>query len=191
VTPPDQSGDALELSRPLLSRRTTLATGLGAAGLAAVTGAGCSVRVPGSEAPTPTPTPRPGRREPDAQAVVDLVDAFRRSVALLDDSRRQHPRLAPGIAPLVALERAHLAVLRKAAPPDSLPKAAPTAPAVPDRVPASRDQVIRMTETLREVCYAAAGRADSGAFARLLAGMGAALSQRLVVIRATLAEVTR
>ncbi|MEP6816367.1 MAG: hypothetical protein ABI873_12535, partial [Marmoricola sp.] len=65
---------------PLLSRRTTLGAGLAAAGVAA---AGCSVRVPGSAAPTASPAPRPGSLEPDVQIVVDLVNAMLQSVALV------------------------------------------------------------------------------------------------------------
>lgn len=169
--------------RQPLSRRTALATGLGAAGLAAVTGAGCSVRVPGRESPTTSPTPRAGRLEPDVQIVVHLVDAMQRSVALLQATRARHPKLAPMLAPLLAVQKRHLAVLRQAAPTGSLTSPRPSPVVVPTLAPRALDKALERTRGLRDACNSSAGRAESGKFARLLAGMGAALSQQLVVAK--------
>lgn len=179
---------------PLLSRRTALAAGLGAAGLAAVTGAGCSVRVPGRRSaatPTPTPAPRSGGVEPDVQLVADLVEAYQRSVALLTETRARHPRLAARLDPLLAVQRAHLTVLRRAAPKDSLEEKQPGAGAVPALAPRALSTVLAGARALRAKCYASSGKAESGPFARLLAGMGAGLSQRLVAFKMPPAERPR
>jgi hypothetical protein len=179
--------------RPPLSRRTAL-TGIVTAGLAALGGAGCSVRMPGSRpatTPTPTPTRAPGGLEPDVQLVVELVTAMQRSVALLEATRTRHPKLAARLAPLLDAEQAHLAVLRRAAPKDALsPGGAPT-PVVPEPAPRALVTVLERTEALRDECYTSSVRAESGKFARLLAGMGAALSQRLVAFRAAPARTPR
>ena len=169
--------------RPLLSRRTTLATGLGAAGLAAITGAGCSVQAPGGDSPASTPRQTHGGLEPDVQVVVDLVDGFRRSVALVHGTRARHPKLAALLAPLLALQKEHLAVLQKAAPQGSVPRGVVPALTVPGVTSKALDDVLERAEVLKQQCFSGAGRAESGAFARLLASMGAALSQRLVVVR--------
>ncbi len=171
------------LPRPLLSRRTTLVTGLGASALAAVTGAGCSVQVPGAASAETSASPGPGGLSPDVRTVVELVGALQRSVALLEDTRTQHPKLAAQVAPLLAVQRRHLAVLRKAAPTGSLPTGGPGSPAVAVRVSRALAHVVQTTEALRDTCYAAAGAAESGQFARLLASMGAGLAQQLVVVK--------
>lgn len=174
--------------RPLLSRRTTLVTGLGTAGLVAA-GTGCSLRVPGDASPTASATPGPVQLEPDVQIVIDLVRELRLSVRLLQDIRAEHLRLAPRVSPLIAVQRRHLEVLRQAAPADSLSVGPPATPAVPTGAAAALDQVVETTQALRDACYSGAGRAESGKFARLLAGMGAALSQRLVLDEAPPATV--
>ncbi|MGI9155884.1 MAG: hypothetical protein ACR2FG_04510 [Marmoricola sp.] len=172
-------------SRPLLSRRTTLAAGLGTAGLAAATGAGCSARLPGSASPAASTKPGSEGVSPDVQIVVGLVGAMRRSVTLLEDTRAQHPKLAAQVTPLLAVQRRHLAVLRQAAPADSLSAGRSSTPTVPARAARAMDQVLRTTEALRTTCYSSAAAAESGTFARLLAGMGAGLSQRLALAKAS------
>jgi hypothetical protein len=167
---------------PPLSRRTALASGLGAAGLTAVGAAGCSADLPGNGSATPTPTPGTGGLEPDVQIVVDLVDTLRRSTALLTETVRQHPELDARLTPLLRLERRHLAVLQRAAPDGSLPSTQPSAAVVPGGPATAQASAVRSAEAVRAACRTSAGSAESGAFARLLASMGAAVSQRLVVV---------
>lgn len=173
------------IPRPPLSRRTALVSGLGAAGLTVLAATGCSVDLSGSGSTTPTPTPHPGGLEPDVRIVVDLVDTLRRSTALVTDTVRAHPELGGRLNPLLALERRHLAVLQRAAPKGSLGTKEPAPVVVPAGTARAQAGVLRSAQRLRARCRTSAGQAESGEFARLLAGMGAALSQRLVVIGST------
>ncbi|MDQ6642672.1 MAG: ferritin-like domain-containing protein, partial [Actinomycetota bacterium] len=54
----------------------------------------------------------------------------------------------------------------------------------------AQTRVLVRSGALRDECYAAAGRARSGKFARLVASMGAALSQRLATAKANPGGVT-
>ncbi|MEP6816604.1 MAG: hypothetical protein ABI873_13740, partial [Marmoricola sp.] len=88
------------------------------------------------------------------------------------------------LTPLLALHQAHLAELRRAAPAKSLAKAPVFAITVPARAPKALAAVLERTQALREECNASAVRAESGSFARLLAGVGAGLAQRLALLEA-------
>lgn len=167
-----------------LSRRTALAAGLGAAGLAGATVTGCSVRLPGHASETASPKLRPDQIQPDVQIVVDLVAALRQSVALLQDTGTRHPQLSPQLASLLTAQKAHLEVLHRAAPADRLAARPPVASRVPARASKALAAVLERTRVLRQECYTSAARAESGSFARLLASIGASLSQRLVVLAA-------
>lgn len=139
----------MPVTHALLPRRAALAAGAGVV-LAA---AGCDGR--GS-----TPTARPtGSTDPDTALVAEVVTALRRAERVAG---------AQGALELAALHRAHLEAL----------EAAPAA--VGGRPPKRGAAPVRRTEeALHRTLVRAAERAESGALARLLASMSAAVAQRL------------
>ena len=173
--------------------------GLGAAGLAGTT-AGCDVAAPRAGAPTgPASTPvtpgssgRPPAAEattsPDARVTGTAADA-----ALVDDvlgelaaatgvvlaAQRGARRLRADLRPLLVLHGEHVRLLGARLPVD------------PDDAGRRRDArerlaaVRRREQRLQRVLADAAVAADSGALARLLASMSAAVAQRLVVLPAS------
>jgi hypothetical protein len=122
---------------------------LAAAGLVAVTG--CD----DGDQPTPAPTPTP---DPDV-ALVDHV--------LAELAAAQRLTAAVGDADLTALHRAHIEALDGAPPKGRLGDMPRT------------DAVRRAEQKLQKHLESAALAAESGALARLLASMSAAVSQRL------------
>ncbi len=162
-------------------RRLTRRTALGVAGLASVgvTAAAC-------DDPAATPsgqaTVRSTEITPDVALAVELVAGMQRSVALTTDVVRRYPLLRPALRPLLETQRAHLALLRDAVPSRAMPSpSAASVPTTTDRT-AARARVVRSTKARRDALNAAALEAESGPFARVLASMGAGLSQRLAVI---------
>lgn len=138
-------------AEPRLHRRAAVAGGLGAglAGLAALTG--CD----DGDNPGPSGTPTP---DPDTV----LVEGVRTRIG-----RAQRVATAAGLPRLAALHRAHLAAL-DGEPPTGGRRTHPT--------PAD----VRRVETrLQQHLVEAAASAESGALARLLASMSAAVAQRL------------
>lgn len=125
---------------------------LAAAGLVAV--GGCDDD--GGEAPAARPTASP---DPDTELVDHVVTRLARAERLAR---------AAGLGGLAALHRAHLEAL------DGTPSTRPH-PKV------AADVVRRQERQLQSDLVAAAMAAESGALARLLASMSAAVSQRLVV----------
>jgi hypothetical protein len=166
---------------PRSDRRLTRRTALGAVGLASV-----GVAAAACDGPTATPSGRATVRSteitPDVALAVGLVAGMQRSVALTTDVVRQFPLLRPALRPLLETQRAHLALLRDAVPTSAMPSpSAVSVPGTADRA-AARARVVRSTEARREAVNAAALEAESGPFARVLASMGAGLSQRLAVL---------
>ena len=161
--------------------RLTRRTALGAAGLATV-----GVAAAGCDDPAATPAGRATVRSteitPDVALAVQLVAGMQRSEALTADVVRHYPLLRPTLRPLLDTQRAHLALLSDAVPARAMPS--PSAAAVPrttDRAVA-RARVVSSTTARRDALNAAALEAESGPFARVLASMGAGLSQRLAVL---------
>jgi hypothetical protein len=140
-------------ARRLLSRRTTLA--VGAAALVVV--AGCDDHTDGSRKPRSGPTPS---GDPDA----DLVDGVLHALA-----GAERAAVAGGFAALAVMHRAHIEAL-DGSPPSAAPGKATAA------------AVRRTEQRLQSLLVESAVAADSGALARLLASMSAAVAQRLTTL---------
>ncbi|WP_158604431.1 hypothetical protein [Nocardioides mangrovicus] len=164
-----------------LTRRTALA------GAVLVGATGCSTARTATSATTPATTPA-GSSSPSATAsldtdeaiVSDLVTRLRAVDDLLVRTRRSFAGLP--LAPLLAVQRSHLTTLRGAVSANRLQPASPTPATVGADRAAALAQVRQQTTALQQACLDAAGRAESGAFARLLASMGCAYGQRLEVL---------
>lgn len=133
----------------LLTRRTALS--LGAVALAV---SGCD----DGDSPDPAGTPS---STPAADPDVALVDAV-----LVDLDRAEQVATAAGQPDLAALHRAHIDVLEGPTP-------------TPASGHATAKQVRRTELALHQALTDASMTAESGALARLLASMSAAVSQRL------------
>jgi hypothetical protein len=118
---------------------------------------GCDL-LPKSE---PAPAPGPTADEALAQQVASAVRTARSAAAAVPAGRS-----------LVAVHDAHLAALGAA-----------TSPASPGATPTASPADLRSAEaTLEATLTDAAGRADDGGLARLLASMAAAIAQQLAVL---------
>lgn len=158
-------------SQPLL---TTRRAALGVVTVGVV--AGCSG---GGDDPTGTPS-GPDASSPTAPAVdadTALVTAVTRQLsraeATVAQALRAAPRLRAELGPFRELHRAHLAALGDA------PAAGRPAQGAGD----PRGLAITEEHRLQRALADAAVRAESGALARLLASMSAAVAQRLAVLR--------
>lgn len=165
-----------------LSRRTTLGA-VGASGLAAALSA-CDAGDldPRSEPATPTVTetlvqPAPADEKADGETLVQVLSETAAVLALVEAVAAQHPSLRARLTPLAAMHRAHHDLLLGAAE-DAEADSAPQVP-VPARPPAAMRLLRSTEETTRGRYQGWALEARSGAFARLLASMSAAVGQRL------------
>jgi hypothetical protein len=174
--------------RPLIHRRTAVAGALG--GIAAVVvGAGCDT---GEDLPSPDGSPSSSSRptvsptasaEPQQtadQVIVDHVTAQLFATLSIASQAWKVPRLRRAIAPLIKAHRRHIRVLEGELPPESPPGPLPDAAAV---LSALRQHEQRLKAALVD----GAGRADSGALAKLLASISASVTQHLIALPAKVA----
>jgi hypothetical protein len=121
-----------------------------------------------------TSTAAEPEQTPD-QALVDEVDArLAAALAVLLQSRKA-PGLARALRPLIQAHRRHVAVLEG--------DAGPTAPPGPAQQPGpALKAVVGSERGLRDALVDAAGRAESGALAKLLASMAASTAQHLAAL---------
>ncbi|QIG42424.1 hypothetical protein G5V58_06245 [Nocardioides anomalus] len=165
--------------QPLLRRRAVVT---GAAGLAAtVLAAGCDsgddITPPaanGAASTSPSPMASASSSEPAASADETLVDEVLAqlggAIGVLAGARRT-PALRAAVTPVLKAHRAHVAAL------EAEPDATATA--------AGGLRVVRQSERALQAFLAdAAGRAESGALARLLASMSASTAQHLTSLEA-------
>jgi hypothetical protein len=160
--------------RPLLSRRTSLTLPglvvLGAAGTA------CDVddlRPPedsSSPAPSASSSASPSAAPGGDATVVDEVVAALDAVLAQLLAARGVPAQRAAVVPLLRAHRRHLEAL------DATSSAQPSATSV------TLAQVRAQELALRDSLVASAGRAQSGALARLLASMAASVDQHLAVL---------
>ena len=162
--------------RPLVRRRTALAGLLG--GLAApLLVSGCDaddLRPPEDEEPTPSATTEPGAPSADETLVDEVLTALTAALAVLAQARTA-PAIQEPVKLLLRAHRQHVEVLEgqlvHQAPPGQSPD------------PAVELLLVRRSERdLHATLVDAAGRAESGALARLLASMSASVTQHLAVL---------
>lgn len=166
---------------PRLTRRTTLgAVGLTGVGLAAVTGC---------DDPTATPeqprTVRSTEITQDVRLAIELLPALQRTTMLTRHTINHFPQLGEALQPLLEAQQAHVKLLEEAVPDQALPSASLSQVTLGGQQKQARARVLRLAAARRQDVNAAAGRAESGQFAQLLASMGAGLSQILAVIGGT------
>ena len=186
-------------SRGPLTRRTALRVGLGGLGLGGLGAlSGCSldgigVQVPGtrpSAAATPAggaapPSARDGGSDADEELVARLTTQLSPVLALVTRTAARHPGLRGRLTSLGAALQADLETLRDAVEESRLPSTTPSTTAVPADRAVALQAVVRTVTTLREQLRRGALSALSGRFARLIASMAAALSQRLRTLAPT------
>ena len=161
--------------RPLVRRRTALTGALG--GIAAtLLAAGCDTGDDlGEPDATTSPSATPSVAEepeqsPDEALVDDVLARLGAAVAVLQAARR-FKQLRPTVAPLLHAHRSHVEVLEG------------DAPASRPADPSAAAEAVRSSETqLQASLVDAAGRAESGALAKLLASMSASTTQHLAVL---------
>jgi len=165
--------------RPLVRRRTALTGALG--GIAAtVFAAGCDTGADlGENDATGSPSSSPSvaqesEQTPDEALVDDVLARLGAAVAVLQSARR-FKQLRATVTPVLRAHRAHSEVLEgelEGEPPAARPA---------DLSAATEE--VRVSETqLQASLVDAAGRAESGALAKLLASMSASTSQHLATL---------
>ena len=165
--------------RPLVRRRTALTGALG--GIAAtVLAAGCDTGddlgesdSTGSPSPSPSVAQEP-EQTPDEALVDDVLARLGAAVAVLQAARR-FKQLRPTVAPLLHAHRSHAEVLEG--------ELEGEAPASRPADLSAATEAVRSSETeLQASLVDAAGRAESGALAKLLASMSASTTQHLATL---------
>ncbi len=165
--------------RPLVRRRTALTGALG--GIAAtLLAAGCDTGddVGGndaSESPSSSPSvAQEPEQTPDEALVDEVLAQLGAAVAVLQSSRR-FKQLRPTVAPLLQAHRSHVEALEGELGGEA------TAPRPANSSAAT--EAIRSSEGQLQVALVdAAGRAESGALAKLLASMSASTTQHLATL---------
>jgi hypothetical protein len=157
-----------------LSRRAAL--GLGAGGVAVLL-SGCALNNPLGDDKTPA-ADAVRDLTPDVAVAVEAASLIRGAQAAVTSSTERHPALATRLAGLLAMHRAHLDAVVDAVPDGVDTSASPDAYVVPARPARALVQLTAAERSLHDGLVGLAMRAESGAFARLLGAMAAAVSQR-------------
>jgi hypothetical protein len=164
---------------PLVRRRTALTGTLGGMA-AAVFATGCDTGDDlGENDATRSPSASASvaqepEQTPDEALVDDVLSRLGAAVAVLQAARR-FQQLRPNLAPVLHAHRAHVDVLEG--------DVAGQAPASRPADAAAALEAIRMSESqLQAALVDAAGRAESGALAKLLASMSASTTQHLATL---------
>jgi hypothetical protein len=167
--------------RPLVRRRTALTGALGGVAVMVLAN-GCDhgddIGEPASSASPSVGTSSASAPEqtPD-EALVDQVLAGLGTALTVVVHARKSPVLRQQLLPLLRAHRRHVDVL------DGQPPVAPPGPATD---PAASLRAVRRSEVqLQAALVDAAGRAESGALAKLLASMSASVTQHLAVLPRT------
>lgn len=169
VSTPPPSLDRTTVA-PSLGRRTTLAL-LGAGGLAALS----ACEQPRDE-PSARRTVRRGGTDPDVALAAATLAALESARVRLAPVRASLPGLRAAVTPALELVDAHVGLVREAVPdPPATP--APSATPTPGDAAAGRRIVRAELRRLQALLTEQSVRARSGAFAQLLAQMGAAYAQ--------------
>jgi hypothetical protein len=158
-----------------LTRRSLIA---GAAGMAALVASGCSVDNPVSHEKAP---PTPGELAPDVAVATRALAEITAVRTAVTRTLSRYPDSRPQLRPLVRMHRAHEKTLVDAVPEQARPTAKPAPYVVPRKQKAALRKLATREQRLHDSLGRLALRAQSGDFARLLASMGSATSQRLSV----------
>ena len=159
----------------VVSRRALIAAGAGIAGLAAT---GCSVDNPVSRDKSPQ---APAALAPDVAVATRALAEITALRLAASRTVSRHPSTHSDLVALVRMHRAHEASLADAVPARARPSASPAPYAVPRKRETALKRLAAKERRLHETLDTLALRAQSGDFARLLASMGTAVSQRLAV----------
>lgn len=156
------------MSDPItLSRRAVVA------GAGAVLVAGCDVHVPHVALPGPKPA---DADLPVAEEAVELIGSIMRTIRT---NTRRHPALEASLADVLTMHLAHLAALRHAVPTPAPSARTHSEAPVPHSTSEALAQLRSSERPVRARLGGLAQQAHSGDFARLLASMAAAVSQRI------------
>ncbi len=162
-------------TRGPLTRRSLLTAGI--AGMVGVLVSGCDSK---SSAPDDTPEPK-AQLAPDVTVATTALAEIRAVRAAVTSTRSRFPAARSQLASLVQMHQAHEESLADAVPARARTSASPA----PYVVPRQREVALRKLATTEQHLHDTLGglavRAQSGDFARLLASMGAAVSQQLAV----------
>jgi hypothetical protein len=162
-------------SRDALSRRTLLAAGAGAAALAA---SACSTDDSGAVDSAPRAS---AELAPDVAVATSALSEIRAVRTAVAGTLSRFPAVRASLAPLAQLHQAHEGSLANAVPQRARPSVAPAPYVVPRKREVALANLAVREQRLHDTLDGLALRAQSGEFARLLASMGAAISQRLAV----------
>lgn len=166
-----------------LSRRSLMTAG--AVGVAGLLVSGCSVNNPISDDTSPE---APTELAPDVAVATTALAEITVVRSAVHDTLTRFPATRAQLTPFVQMHQAHEVSLADAVPDQAKKgaskKGASAAPA-PYVVPRQRNVALRRLlareQRLHDTLDGLALRAQSGDFARLLASMGAAVSQQLAV----------
>ena len=161
--------------RPLLRRRTVV-VGLAATAFATGCDHGDDIGTSSaSHSPSAPPASSSAPQQTADEALVDEVTAQLVTALGVATNARKAPELRGSMAPLVKAHKEHILVLDGELPPGASPGPPPVAAAV-------LPQVHRSEKQLQAALVDAAGRAESGALAKLLASMSASVTQFLATL---------
>jgi hypothetical protein len=162
--------------RPLVRRRTAVTGALGGLALLAGCDHGDDLVPPraGSTAPTPTQSAEAPEQTPD-EALVDAVLGQLSTALAVAINSWKAPELRRSMGTRIRAHRQHIKVLEGELPAESPPGPPPDPAAALHAVRAGEQQ-------LQTALVDAAGRAESGALARLLASMSASVTQHLATL---------
>ena len=159
-----------------LSRRSLIV--VGAAGLAGLVASACSASDPVSDHEAPKSPPE---LTPDVAVATSALAEIRAVRSAVDKTLARFPESRPRLVPFGQMHRAHEKSLADAVPARAQPAATPAPYVVPRKRDVALTGLATREQRLHDTLDALALRAQSGDFARLLASMGAAVSQRLAV----------
>ena len=168
------SGGAIEPG-DVTSRRSLIA---GTVGVAALLVSGCSVENPTSDDKAPRAA---AGLTPDVMVAIRALAEIRAVRAAVSSTVSRFPPSRPDLAPLLQMHRAHEASLVDAVPDRARPAARPAPYVVPRKRAVAIRRLGSREQRLHDTLAALSLRAESGDFARLLASMGAGITQRLTV----------
>ena len=155
------------------SRRSLIA---GTVGMAALLATGCSVENPTSDDKAPRSA---ADLAPDVMVAIRALAEIRAVRAAVSRTVSRYPPVRPDLVPLVRMHRAHEASLVDAVPPRARPATGPAPYVVPRKRPVAMRKLATREQRLHDTLAVLSLRAESGDFARLLASMGAGITQRL------------